>query len=183
MPIYRLQVNYTLGLTGKWSNVWHFKATTMAIAAGAPVIGMEDSLLALLDESCLIKSYLISAIDDDSFFTSDRNSAGLNTDLGSLLPLYNTVKVIIPPTDFGRPDLKYLKGAVGENVQTDGILEPAYVTLVDDTITGMIGDMVSNATPLCTIDGQNYVNVSVQPAVQMRQMHRKRRKKPVVPEV
>jgi hypothetical protein len=45
----------------------------------------------------------------------------------------------------------------------------------------MIDDMTANGTPLCTDNGQAYTTAQVQPAVQMRQMHRKRRKTVVTP--
>jgi hypothetical protein len=181
MPVFRIQVNYTQGLTGKWSNVWHVNAVDMGDAIASCVIGMEDHLLQLLSTTCLLKSYLISDPATDAFFTEDRNNAGLNGDTGSLLPLYNSVKVLFPPTDFGRPDLKYFKGYVGENRQSAGVLDAGAITQVETEVEGMIDDMTANSTPLCSDDGSNYTAASVQPAVQMRQMHRKRRKTVVTP--
>lgn len=176
MATFRIQVNYVLGTTGKWSNVWHVNAADMVTAVGSCVIGMEDHLLALLSTSAVLKSYLISDPATSAFFTEDRNSAGLNADTGSLLPLWNTVKVLFPAEAFGRPDLKYFKGYVGENTQDAGILSSGARALFDDEIEAMIDDMAANSTPLCSEDGTNYNNASVQPAVQMRQMHRKRKK-------
>lgn len=181
MAIFRLQVNYTFGVLGKWSNVWHMVAADMAAAVAAPVLAMEDHLLAFLSSECTIKSYVVSEVEGDAFFTEDRFSAGANASLGSLLPLYNTVKVIFPSSDFGRPDLKYFKGSVGEAVQTSGFLESAFSGLVDTEVEGMIDDMFTNATPLCSESGDEYETASVQPAVQMRQMHRKRKKTVVIP--
>ncbi len=181
MAVFRIQVNYLLGLTGKWSNVWHINTTDMASAAAAPVLGMEDHLLALLSNTCLLKSYLISDPLTAAFFTVDRNAPGTNGDTGSLLPLYNTVKALFPPSDFGRPDLKYFKGLVGENVQTGGTLDSTFVTFVDAEIQAMIDDMLANGTTLASENGDPYENVTVQPAVQMRQMHRKRKKTVATP--
>ena len=181
MTVFRIQVNYTKGLTGKWSNVWHVDAADMGDAVASCVIGMEDHLLALLNVGCLLKSYLISDPATSAFFTEDRNSAGLNNDTGSLLPLYNSAKVLFPPTDFGRPDLKYFKGFVGETNQSDGILDSGGQTLLDTEVEGMIDDMTANGTPLCSDTGQVYTTAQVQPAVQMRQMHRKRKKTVVTP--
>jgi hypothetical protein len=176
MAIFRCQVNYLLGLTGKWSNVWHIQAAEMADAAAAPVIGMEDHLLAILDPTAVIKSYLLSEVGTDAFFTNDRNSAGTNPDVGSLLPLFNSVKVLFPSSDFGRPDLKYFKGSLGENNSGGGEVDSAFRTLVDAEIEAMIDEMNTNSTPLCSINGDVYESAQVQPAIQMRQMHRKRRK-------
>lgn len=176
MAVFRIQVNYTKGLTGKWSNVWHVNAADMVAAVASCVIGMEDHLLALLSTACTLKSYLVSDPATSAFFTEDRNSVGLNGDTGTLLPLYNSVKVLFPAEAFGRPDLKYLKGLVGENGQTDGSLDSGLRALVDEEIEAMIDDMAANSTPLCSNDGANYNNAAVQIAVQMRQMHRKRKK-------
>jgi hypothetical protein len=176
MPVFRVQVNYILGVIGKWSNVWHIDAANMAAAAAAPVIGMEDHLLALLTTSATLKSYLISEEGTDAFVTIDRNSPGTNGDIGSLLPLWNSVKVLFPTPGFGRPDLKYFKGCVGENTQTNGQLESGIIALFDTEVEAMIDDMTTNSTPLCDESGLAWGSASVQPAVQMRQMHRKRRK-------
>lgn len=181
MAVFRVQVNYVLGTTGKWSNVWHVRAANMADASAAPVIGMEDHLLALLSTTAVLKSYLVSEEGTSSFATIDRNSAGLNGDTGSLLPLYNSLKAIFPSLDFGRPDIKYFKGLVGENFQTAGVLESSILSAADTEITAMITDMAANDTPLVTDNDQDYSNVTIQSAVQMRQMHRKRRKTVVTP--
>jgi len=48
-------------------------------------------------------------------------------------------------------------------------------------VEAMIDDMTTNSTPLCDESGLAWGSASVQPAVQMRQMHRKRKKKVVTP--
>jgi hypothetical protein len=181
LPIFRVQVNYTLNTVNKWSNVWHVQATTLGNVSAACVTQMEEKLLALLSNACVLKSFLISAVDSDAFFTNDRNNPGTNEDTGSLLPLWNCVRVVFPPTDSGRPDVKYFKGLVGENTQSGGILESAVQALVDTEVELMIDDMADNGTPLCGDTGQVYTSAQVQEAVQMRQMHRKRKKKVVAP--
>lgn len=181
MPIFRIQVNYTFQTTNKWSNVWHATASGMPAIAAAVVTEMEGPLLNLLSTSCILKSFLISEEGTDAFFTVDRNSAGLYSSSGPLLPLWNTVKVVFPPSNFGRPDLKYFKGVVGENVQTDGILNSNILGDADAAVESLIDAMDTNSTPLCSKDGDLYETAQVQPAVQMRQMHRKRRKKAAAP--
>lgn len=176
MGIFRVQVNYTFQAVQKWSNVWHVVSADMATIAANVVSVMEGSLLLCLGNACILKSFLLSEDGTDAFFTIDRNSAGLYVDSGSLLPLYNTAKPIFPSADFGRPDLKYLKGIVGENVQTDGILSNALMTSLDSALTDLIGTMDTAATPLCSAEGDLYSTVIIQPQVQMRQMHRKRKK-------
>lgn len=181
MAPFRIQVNYRLGPLGKWSNVWHATAPDMGTLASAVVEIMEDPLLSLLSTTANIKSFLLSEDGSDAFFTVDRNVPGTNGDTGSLLPLWNSCKVLFPSADFGRPDLKYLKGVVGENVQTAGVLETGFITLVGSTINDMLTAMITNLTPLGSEGGGDYSSASVQTEVQMRQMHRKRKKKVVAP--
>jgi hypothetical protein len=181
MAIFRVQVNYTFQTVQKWSNVWHVQAGGLADVSAAVVTDMEPWLITILATTCTLKSFLISDEASDAFLTVDRNTAGTYAFDGPLLPLWNAIKVIFPPSDFGRPDLKYLKGIVGENVQDDGILSNAIQTGVDSAIEGMIDAMAAISVPLCSSNGDVYENAQVQPAVQMRQMHRKRRKKVVTP--
>jgi hypothetical protein len=61
------------------------------------------------------------------------------------------------------------------------VVEPTAATGIDNQLTAMITDMAAVSVPLCTEEGEGYTNVSVQSLVQMRQMHRKRRKTPVAP--
>jgi hypothetical protein len=181
MPVFRVQVNYTFLTVNKWSNVWHVNASSMVAVSSNLVNVMEGYLLQLLSSACVLKSFLVSEDGTDAFNTIDRNEPGLYSSSGPLLPLFNSVKAIFPSPDFGRPDLKYFKGLVGENVQSDGVLASTPMGDWDNTLTEMINDMDTGATPLCSTDGTLYSAASIQPAVQMRQMHRKRRKAPVTP--
>jgi hypothetical protein len=181
MGIFRIQVNYTFQTVNKWSNVWHCTAADLASVAAGVVTTMEGSLLLMLSNSCVLKSFLISDDASDAFLTVDRNSAGLYTSSGPLLPLWNACKIVFPPSDFGRPDVKYMKGIVGENVQTDGLLSSTFLTDMDTAVEALIDTMDTDSIPLCSENGDLYETAQVQPAVQMRQMHRKRRKKVVTP--
>jgi len=181
MAVFRIQVNYTFGTNAKWSNVWHATAADMGEIILAVDTVMKDPLLSALSSACVLKSFLVSDPASPAFLTIDENEAGTNGDIGSLLPLFNSAKVIFPAADLGRPDLKYMKGCVGENNQTATVLDSAFVTALDNIITGLLADMDANGTPLGNESGVAYSVASVQPAVQMRQMHRKRRKTVVAP--
>ncbi len=181
MATFRIQVNYVLGTTGKWSNVWHITAADMAEAAVACTDVMLDRLVSVLSTTAVLKSFLVSDPASPAFTTLDVNASGTNGDTGSLLPLFNSCKVLFPQADFGRPDLKYLKGFVGENVQTAGVIDSGSITAVDTAMVGLLTDMDGNGTPVCNESGVQYTVVEVQPAVQMRQLHRKRKKTVVTP--
>jgi|SRR5215212_3130419 len=181
MALFRVQVNYTRGIGEKWSNVWHCTATGMADCIDDwTAVGVLD-LQPVLDSSCQLKSLLISEVGSDAFSTVDVNVAGSRSGSGDLLPLFNSAKVIFPDSAFGRPDLKYLKGLVTEADQTAGVLVPGTVTEIDTRITTLLSDMSTAGTILVTQAGTAYGSVTVQPAVQMRQMHRKRRRSAPTP--
>jgi len=180
MPIIRVQVHYKLGLLGKWSNVWHVQADDLPSASAAFGGEAVPHLLPLLHVSCLLDRLLISDPLTHTFVTTPIVENGTNGDIGDMLPLWNTVKPIFDVPGFGRPDLKYLKGLLTEGMQTNGLINAPVVTAVDTELTSMIADMVSGGAPLCSDTGQLYDTVTVQQAVQMRQMHRKRKKHVVV---
>jgi hypothetical protein len=120
-------------------------------------------------------SLLISDEASSTFTTVPINLVGTSTASGDLLPLYCTCKILIDQAS-GRPDVKYLKGFVTESIQTAGILLSGTLTSVDGIFTGFITAMAAGGATLVADDGEEWSTCSVQPAVQMRQMHRKRRK-------
>ena len=176
MALFRAQVNYHRGTNEKWSNVYHCDAASMLVAEAAwQSTGVPD-LQPLLDSTCSISTVLLSDPAGPSFVTIPINVGGSKTTSGDLLPLYNTAKVLIPTPGFGRPDIKYLKGNVAEGDQTAGVLTTTATGEIDTRFTTLITDMAAAGAALVSDTGEAYSNCSVQPAVQMRQMHRKRRK-------
>jgi len=176
MALFRVQVFYERGLTGKWTNVWHTDAADIIAADNAFATVMEPLLLAMLDSSCNLVKYLVSDPATDAFVIDPRNEAGTSTGSGDLLPLFNSAKVYFDPAGFGRPDYKFFKGFVTESLQTNGVLQSTAQTYIDTQCSDMVTDMAANSTPLVADDGSQYSAVSVQPNVQMRQMHRRRKK-------
>lgn len=177
MTVFRVQVHYKFGVSQKWSNVWHVNAGDLLTAATEFNINAVEPLLDLLHPSCTMARLLVSNPATKQFTIVDVNQFGTSADSGDLLPLFNCVRVIIPVAGFGRPDLKYLKGFLTETLIDGDIIEPTAATGIDNQLTAVIGLMTAAGAPLCTEAGEGYTNVSVQSLVQMRQMHRKRRKK------
>lgn len=176
MPVFRVQVNYTYLSVNKWSNVWH--------VSGADIVGAADAfedqgvpdLLAVLDNTAVLASLLVSSESDDTFVTRPINAAGTNTSSGDLLPLFNSAKILFTDGSLGRPDYKYIKGLVNEGNQTNGILTSGIQGALKTVFDGLIADMDAASYPLVSEDNDQYVESNVQPRVQMRQMHRKRKK-------
>lgn len=176
MPVFRIQVFYQLGTIGKWSNVWHaLSADIPTLLTDVSAVMVPDLQPALHPDATLLRT-LISDLDGDLFVTTEQNVGGSSSESGSLLPLFNSVKVLLNSGELGRPDLKYIKGFVTEDMQTDGVLEPTQQSAIDVRFTTLLSDMAAAGSPLVTLGGSEYVSASVQAAVQMRQMHRKRKK-------
>jgi len=176
MTVFRVQVNYTRGTLGKWSNVWHVNAPDLITAADAFEDHGVPNLLPLLHNSAQLASLLISSEIDATFITRPINAAGTSAQTDQILPLFNSVKAFLVDDSNGRPDYKYLKGYLTELLQADGLVASGAVTAVTSNLTTMAADMNTANSPLVSADNDQYVSISVAPAVQMRQMHRKRRK-------
>ena len=176
MTIFRVQVFYQRSLREKWSNVWHNNAADMStLQTRFSSIAVPD-LLSILHPDCTLVRYLISDLAGDTFLTTEIGDAGTSADSGDMLPLFNSVKVLFNDGSFGRPDLKYFKGVLTESLQTDGELTPAFRTAMDVSVTTLLSDMDAGNCPFVSITGDEYATASVQSEVQMRQMHRRRRR-------
>jgi hypothetical protein len=176
MAVFRIQIFYQRGLTEKWTNVYHADGSGLLDIDAAVTDNMITPLLSLLDPSCSILKYLVSSLTDDTFIERAVNEPGTHFGSGSLLPLFNSMKALFQPADFGRPDLKYYKGLIGEDNSGAGLVSGGQASDADTALTTMIADMTADGASLCSENGSTWSNVSIQSAIQMRQMHRKRKK-------
>lgn len=176
MAVFRAQLFYEIPALGKWTNVYHVDAEALLDARIGIQTDMIPTLLTILNSAGTLHKLLVSDPLSTDFSEVSIEAAGEYVDSGSLLPLWNSVKVLFQPSDLGRPDLKYVKGIIGENNQTNGILEALFTTAIDVAFTTILGDMTTAGVPLCSENGSLWGNVAVQPAVQMRQLHRRRRR-------
>lgn len=175
MAIFRSQVFYSCNTINKWSNVYHVSASTLAIASASWLTAL-PFLVDLLNDSCLLERILVSSLTDGSFIQTIYNETGDDVSGGTLLPLWNSVKVLIQPNNAGRADVKFLKGFITEDKHSLFNLSSGVSTAVDVLFQNMIDAMTTNSTPLTSANGDLWVSASVQPSVQMRQMHRRRRR-------
>src|SRR3569833_36994 len=174
----RAQGNYVFGVRGKWSNVWHCDAVDLDTAADVWQDEGVPQLLPLLHPSATLTTILLSSEADDTFLTRPINAAGSSASTDSLLPLFNTLKALFSSSGLGRPDYKYFKGFLTEASQPDGIIEPTLRGNVAIGLASLLSHMASGGAPLVTKNSDVYSVASVQAEVQMRQMHRKRKKTP-----
>lgn len=178
MPVFRAQVFFKRGGSDKWTNVFHVDAADITTANDAVKDTLAFGLLSLLDSSCLIEKTLVSDLAGDEFITSPINQNGTSSASGDLLPLFNSVKALFDTEGIGRPDYKFLKGFLTESIQTNGIINSGTITAVVADLAALVSDMAAAGAALVSKNGDNWSTPSVQPAVQMRQMHRRRRRNP-----
>lgn len=171
-----MQVHYTFGVQGKWSNVWH--------NSGADILTVRDNflgfvvpaLLPLLDNTCLLARLLVSDDASTEFVTVPVDEAGTSGASGDLLPLFNAVKVLFADGSLGRPDYKFFKGLLTEGGQEEGFINSATEAVIAGLVSDLIDAAASNDIPFVSLDNDEYTSATVQTFVQMRQMHRKRKK-------
>jgi len=175
MAVFRIQVHYQQGLLAKWSNVWHIDAVDLVNAASIFNSAAVGGLLNLLHPTCTLLRLLCSDPASDDFTVTTVNQDGISDASGDLLPLYNSCKVLFDQ-GLGRPDLKYFKGFVTEGVQAGGNFITGVQASVNSTIQDIIAAVQAEEANLCSEGGVEYNTSTVQLAVQMRQMHRKRRR-------
>jgi hypothetical protein len=158
-----------------WTNVFHVNALDIDAAASFANTVIVPALADhMLSQFKIVRS-LVSHLADASFVTTPLDVAGVVAG-GDFLPLFNTIKVNIAVTGHGRNDFKYLRGALAESQQTDGQLTDAFIALVEATWAGLIADGTAAGVDLVDTAGNLWETATVQPSVQMRQLHRKRRR-------
>lgn len=176
MAVFRVQVFYELGAANKWSNVYHVSADTLLDARDNFSAVAVPFLLDVLNAACQITKILVSSLTSDDFSEVAIGENGTSSSGGTLLPLFNSVKALFQPANLGRADYKFFKGFITEDLHSGGLLSTGTAVAVDATLTSMIADMIAAAAPLCSENGDLWVSPSVQNAVAMRQMHRRRRR-------
>jgi hypothetical protein len=176
MAVFRLQVFYQGPNNQKWSNVYHVDSPSLADAASAFTDNMQPSLLVLLTTACLITKALFSSLTDDTFLELPINEPGESGDTTVMLPLFNSIKVLFSTGGLGRPDYKFLKGIMTEGANEGGFVASSVKSAVTTAYGVIISEMSINSAPLVSEDGEEWSAISVQDAVQMRQMHRRRRR-------
>lgn len=179
MGIYSMDSEKRLG--GEyWSNRFIINAPTLtnALEVANDIRQIERTVTYA---SVLFTKYRVSTTTphDDVYQIVNDNAPGLRAVTGSVLPLFNRVRVDFTVLGGGRPSRKYLLPPIGEAEQTDGTLDAAAVAYYNANYAQpllAIGEYVD-------VDGQAFTSASVFPIVAMRQLRRgsKRRSTPIIP--
>lgn len=180
MPLYRIQVKKGRVFSDRtWSNEYLVSGPSLEAArnAGLAIQGIERQIHAPVVE---YRQVLVSTVVPlDNVYTSiplNGNGERVVFD-AEYLPMFNTFRADIEVAGGGRPSRKYFRGPVLESDQSDGALVPGVVALVDAAVNQMIEDVLVVECQLVDPDAQEWIACHTFAQVQMRQLHRKRKKK------
>lgn len=177
MALFRIQVFYQHGTGEKWSNVWHVDAADLFTAAAAASGTLAPSLATYLHPACqIVKTLTSDPTSPGTFIEAALALAGTSADSGDLLPFFNCARVLFPILSGGRPDYKYIKGYLTETLQTNGLINSGIITALNAGFAAVITAMSTAGANLVSDTLEGYSVVTTQQAVQMRQMHRRRRR-------
>ena len=178
MPVFTVQLfkNLTAVPDREWTNVYHVFADTLSAASAlsAPIAEFEQSIHM---NTVTISRARVSTLapGDDAFNIIPLGLVGAATE-AEYLPLYNTVRADIATAAGGRPDRKYYRLPLGENGQHNGVLEDAVREGVQSQLQDLIDTMNAESGVLVSADTGIWETAAVAAQVQMRQLHRKRRR-------
>lgn len=162
----------------QWQNRWDVEADDITT-----VLGMFDAfhdfhLGVLLNIFTLVKILARPAGTPDAFYETVYGEPGGRALGGAeLLPLFNTVRVLLNTAAGGRPGQKFLRGILKEgDIDSSANIVPATGAFVNTAVLGLIAAVEALTGHIVLTNDKEVVNSSVQTPVQMRQLHRKRKK-------
>ncbi len=127
-----------------------------------------------LNEAFSCVKTVVNHLADDTFVTTSLSQVGAVT--GDFIPLFNTVKVDITVAGHGRNDGKFVRGWLHEGVISEGKIDSSVRTAFEGVFSGLITDSTAAGVDLVDLDGNLWLTASVREAIQMRQLHRRRKK-------
>ena len=177
VPIWRVEVVKSRALE-QWSNDYLLNDTTIDDAEDTAnlILAFE---MHIHDDLTHFDYFRVSSyIPDDRVFRHvPINQIGLLTNSESL-PLFNTVRMDMA-TSNSDPARKYYRCPISESNQSNGILQGAYLTILSAAISTYL-TTPGVLTHIVTSKGHQVINATIYNQVQMRQLHRRKRKKPPV---
>lgn len=161
----------------EWTNVYHVEAPNLAAAvtAAAPIPVAEISVHQSVVNVSRMR--ISTSVEFDSIYEIvpiDSLGAGAGSDF---LPLFNCVRVDVHTASPGRPDRKYYRPPIEEGGQTNFVLTTATQNAFQSMVNNLISTMNTSSPVLVSNQGDAWVSATCIAPVQMRQLHRKRRKK------
>lgn len=162
-----------------WSNVYLLDAADLlaAVAMGESIVAPETNLH---HEVVLYDRLVVSSLTPrDGVFEVIPLSTTGNVGLSGAdwLPIYNTMRIDFHVIGGGRPSRKYYRSPISEADQIDGIFTSDALDTWQTRAMGFLTSLLGAGVAWVDPDGQSIDAASVQEEIQMRQEHRKRKKK------
>lgn len=177
MPDFYIQTHKSHA-RGKWSNVYTTTAANLAELVVDMTAVMTELELPILHPAVTLESIRFSSVTpgDDIYQIVPVGENGTSTDTGDMLPLFNCVRVDFVVIGGGRPSRKYWKGFLTETLVNDMLITSGALGVIETRFNAAIADANDLGHAFRDNDDQAWDSATAFAPVQMRQMHRKRRK-------
>lgn len=178
MPVFKVDVEKQLG-TEFWTNVYYVDTPSLTDA----LLPMADIVVAERNITSNQVMFTKARVSDlvpgtDQFITTPLNQPGNVATEGTLLPLFNVLRVDLG-VGVGRPSRKYLRGVLHEAAVNFNTIEAASYA----SFQTAYADNLELIEELVDVDGQPIIDVTVNNQVGMRQLRRgsRRATQPIIP--
>ena len=176
MPVFKIEMFKRLG-SENWANVYHVEAATLLSATDAVPIIRNMEVGMHLDTVTIEYARVSTLAEGDGIYTTiPINSAGGRSSAGGTLPLFNTLRADFPPDGGGRPSRKYFRGALTEGDISFDTISGVRLADAQTVLDNLIDNLQTAGLPYVDVDGQTIQVASPYTRVQMRQLHRRRRR-------
>lgn len=161
----------------QWSNVYLVDTESLETATAAMAL-IYAAETAFHNEATTFDHSVASVWPDSGgvFISVPLNSPGDRADPADNLPLWNTLRVDLTMDGGGRPGRKYYRLPLGESDVANYVVNSGLLGDVKTTLDALIADLTSLGAPWVDNDVQTVAESLPNPRVQMRQLHRKRRR-------
>jgi hypothetical protein len=178
MAVWEVRVVFGYG-DRSWENVWHIDAGSADDVPAAVITALHDFHIGkLLSIYELLKIVRRPAGSHDEFIEAIYNEAGgIATGTADAMPLFNTLKFFLTG-GAGRPGFKFLRGLLRtvDVLDSDSNIEPSLVADVEVDVLALIAAVAGADAEIVYGLGKIATSASTQLKVQMRQLHRKRKR-------
>lgn len=162
-----------------WSNDYVVDAGTLetGVAALAIIYAAESTFHNAA--TTFTHALVSSTVEFDNVFQSvPLNSPGERANPADNLPLWNTVRLDVTATGGGRPGRKFYRLPLGESDVANYIIDSGLAGEIKSAMDGVIADLAALGVPWLVNGERAASETNVFAKVQMRQLHRKRRRTP-----
>lgn len=178
LPLWRIEIHKELN-NEEWTNDYLTSDLTIDDAQDLAAV------LQTFERNIHTTAVQFTYIRVSSYVKFDRTFRHLTTNLPGLqeavdyLPLFNTLRLNLGTAD-SDPGRKYYRTPVPESQQSNGVFNPAYITSLNGLANTYL--VATDALEhLVTPKGNQVTSAVFYDRVQMRQLHRRRKKKVVTP--